>query len=789
MKTKSTTMKLLATGLALVLPAGALSQTSTTDSADKPAGEQITSNGLVLEEVLVTVSKRETSVQDLAASVVPLGSNLVEDFNIQSVDDIAKTIPNFLAKTPEKLSIRGIAASGYQGSNAPQPVAQHENGLFIAETGLVFPYFDIASIEVLRGPSGTVFGRNATAGAIDVRWKKPEQELTGAIDYQWRRNELDNDGSRVRGFINVPIADERLDMRAAFAYDDVEATYDNLSASSDDDPNAKTREWYRLYLTSDLNEDVSLGLRYVYLKDDRNQLVNSTPLEIRQSGLLEDLGVTPPSLTDVTKVDSGIIGNPSDDIREEFKTEGGSRLNRLDGDISWNLADIPVLGDIELFLIAGVSDSSNDILVDTDGTAGVLLDTYNEFDRDQTTAEFRVSSTGEGAVQWIAGLFYSDFDMDVNVALDGTAIDSGLAISLTGTSPQSTHNEARAAYLSMEVNLAQIMDSGPELVLFGGIRANRDKTELSGDQVLATTSAFPLGFPDSSFPLVIDIGKGEFEGDESFSKTTGELGARWSISDNAMTYLKYSNGYKAGKLQQIGDGSVGKVDPEELDAYEIGLKSRWLDGSLQFNMAAFYYDYTDLQITQLLDALPLVENAADATIEGIEIDLQYIPIENLTLMASVGYMSTKFEEFCAQDPYAPSASADPGCSDDKPQNLSGNELPDAPKWSSSLIAQYDLGLNDLGRVLFSLRSTYHDDFYMRPQNLDIDTVDSYTQTDIRARWSSPQAHYEVELFVENLEDEDDIFLSNVTLSSPGMMSLLDHVPGRRYGVMLRYNLF
>lgn len=778
----------LAFGLALVCPLTAVAQSS--DSSPPVAGQR-TASGLVLEEVLVTVSKREESVQDVPASVAPLSSRMIQELNILSIRDVANVIPNIVAKTSEKLSIRGIAAAGYQGSNAPQPVAQHVNGLFIAETGIESPYYDLGSIEVLRGPSGTVFGRNATAGAIDVHWRKPEDSLSGSIDYQVRETEQNNVGQLVRGFVNAPIAGEKLAVRAAFAYEDIEATYDNQSASGRDDPNSRERQWYRIYATSELTEDISLGLRYIYMEDDRDQQVNSPPIEVRRSGLLEDLGVTGLPVNDVTTVNSAIVGNRIDKsaVSEEFRDNGGSDLHRVAGDVTWNLNSVPLLGDIELFLIAGKTDSSNDILIDTDGTAQSILDTYNQFDRDQTTGEFRVSSTGDGALSWIAGVFYSDFDMDVDVDLQGIAVDNGLAINLAGQAPQSTKNEARAVFLSMEYNLAQVLASGPEVVIFGGVRENHDKTRLSGNQQLFTSTAFPLGFPDAGFPLEFDLSKGEFSGNEKFSKTTGELGARWHFSDNAMTYLKYASGYKAGKLQQLPDGSVGKVEPEQLDAYEIGLKSRWLDNSLQFNAAAFYYDYKDLQVTQLIEAVPLVENAADATIWGIEADVQYIPIENLTLMASVGYLDTEFDNFCSQDPYQPSVTPEGGCPGDKPQDLSGNELFDAPKWSTSLVAQYNLQLDDLGQVLFSLQSTYRDDFYRRPQNLSIDEVDSYTITDFRAQWSSRESRYEVELFVENLEDNDDIFLSSVTLSSPGMMSLLDHVPGRRYGASVRFNFF
>lgn len=760
-----------------------------TDNPLPPTGANTSrhaSSGRVLEEVVVTVSKRKELVQDIAASVSPLSSSLIQELNILNVRDIANIIPNIVAKTAEKLSIRGIAAAGYQGSNAPQPVAQHVNGLFIAETGIESPYYDLSSIEVLRGPSGTVFGRNATAGAIDVRWQKPEGTLSGSIDYQVRETEHNNTGQLVRGYINAPLLDEKLAMRAAFAYDDIEATYDNLSASGSDDPNARQRQWYRIYLTSEPTEDISLGLRYIYQEDNHDQQVNSQPLEIRRNGLLQELGVSGLPENDVAKVNSGIIGN---NVNNPFGSNGGSDLHRVDGDVTWNLDSVPVLGDIELFLIAGHTDSNIDILIDADGTEISMLDTINKFDRKQTTGEFRISSRGDGALSWIAGVFYSDFKMDVDVSLEGIAIDSGLAINLAGDSPQSTDNKSRAAFLSMEYDLSQAWDSAPDVVVFGGIRENKDKTKLSGDQQLFTSTAFNLGMPDAPFPLVLDLSKGEFSGSENFSKTTGEFGARWSFSENAMAYAKYANGYKAGKLQQIADGSTGKVEPEQLDAYEIGLKSRWLDNSLQLNAAAFYYDYKDLQVTQLIDALPLVENAADATIQGLELDMQYIPFENMTLLASLGYMDTEFDSFCSQDPYQPVTVVDSGCSAQKPQDLSGNELSDAPKWSGSLVAQYNLPLDDMGQVLFSVQSSYRDDFYRRPQNLEIDKVDSYFITDLRALWSSREGRYEVELFVENVADKDDVFLSSVTLSSPGMMSLLDYVPGRRYGASVRVNFF
>ncbi len=743
-------------------------------------------SGMVLEEVVVTVSKRKELVQDIPASVSPLSSTLIQELNILNVRDIANVIPNIVAKTPEKLSIRGIAAAGYQGSNAPQPVAQHVNGLFIAETGIESPYYDLSSIEVLRGPSGTVFGRNATAGAIDVRWQKPEDSYSGSIDYQVRETEDSNTGQLVRGYVNAPLLGKQLAMRAAFAYDDIEAMYDSLAASGGDDPNARKRQWYRVYLASAPTEDISLGLRYIYQEDNHDQQVNSQPLEIRRGGLLEDLGVVGLPVNDVAKVNSGIIGN---NVNNPFGTNGGSSLHRVDGDVTWNLDSVPVLGDIELFLIAGRTDSDIDILIDADGTEVAILDTINEFKRKQTTGEFRVSSRGDGALSWIAGMFYSDFDMDVDVSLQGIAIDSGLGINIVGESPQSTDNESRAAFLSMEYDLSRIMDSALDVVLFGGIRENKDKTKLSGDQQLFAPTAFPLGSPGTEIPLDLDLSKGEFSGSENFSKTTGEFGARWSINESVMAYAKYANGYKAGKLQQIADGSAGKVEPEQLDAYEIGLKSRWLDNSLQVNAAAFYYDYKDLQVTQLIEALPLVENAADATIEGLEIDLQYIPIENMTLMASLGYMNTEFDSFCSQDPYQPVTVVDSGCTADKPQDLSGNELSDAPKWSSSLVAQYSVPLNDLGQVLFTAQTSYRDDFYRRPQNLEIDKVDSYFITDLRALWSSREGRYQVEFFVENVADKDDVFLSSVTLSSPGTMSLLDYVPGRRYGAVVRMNFF
>jgi iron complex outermembrane receptor protein len=753
----------------------------------QPVQSRAETSGRILEEVIVTVSKRQESVQDIAASVAPLQGDVVDALNVLSVSDIANTIPNVVAKTPEKLSIRGIAAAGFQGSNAPQPVAQHENGLFIAETGVTFPYYDIGSIEVLRGPSGTVFGRNATAGAIDVRWQEPQDSLSASLDYQLQQVDGGGTGHLLRGFANVPIAGEHLLARAAFAYHDRAATFDNLAAAEKDDPNARERQWYRIYLASRPSDDVALRLRYIHLSDDRNSQVNSVPLDIRRSGLLESLGGSTIPQDDVTVVNSNIIGRSISDLREEFRDEGGAELNRVDGDVTWWINDLLILGDVEVFAIAGYSDSSHDILIDTDGTELSLLDTFNAFDREQFTTELRISSAGDQELQWIFGVFYSKFDMDVEVALEATALDSGLAISLSGTSPQSTRNTASAYYGNLEWNLAQRFADAPDITLFGGLRANRDETDFSGEQVLMSTSAFPIGMPQASFPLILDVGAGEFDGDDSFDETTGEFGLRYQMDDDVMLYAKYSKGYKAGKLQQIAGGDIGVVDPEILDAYEIGMKSRWLDQSLQLNAAAFYYDYADLQITQLRDALPIVENAADARIFGVELDAQYLATDQLLLTASLGYLDTEFKDFCAQDPFAPATVVQGNCDTVNPQDLSGNELPDAPNWSATLVSQYTQPLADYGEVLVTLRSTYRDAFYTRPQNLSIDEVNSHTLTDFRLQWISPESRYEVSLFVENIEDEGDLFLSNVTLSSPGLMSLLDHVPGRRYGASIRYN--
>lgn len=749
---------------------------------------------LMLEEIVVTVTKRAESVQDIASSVSALSSDTLRDYQVQTMYDVANFIPNVVVKTPGKISIRGVSASGFQGSNAPQPVAQHENGLFIAETGLEYPLYDIGSVEVVRGPSGTVFGRNATSGAIDVRWAEPTNEFEGGIEYRLRSGEYANSVRQVQGYVNLPIVEDRLQLRLAFVDHEAEAHFDNLAVPDSEDPGEGPRRWMRAYLQSQITDDLRLRLRYID-RQSEDKSVNSPPAEVRASGILERHGATPLPVNDLNQVRSDLFNGSSALVSDTdvFREGGDGGVKRFDGDLTWNVDSVPVLGDIELFLLAGQVDSFNNNISESDGSDVPILDTVNGFDRKQTSFEFRVSSTDEAAAfKWLFGYFRSDFDMDVDVVLEANLTNPLLpnfVIVLNGINPQSTRNKAEAFYFSGELDLEQALSNGPPITLFAGIRENKDETRFMGVQSIEGVGIRPEFTDPSVFiPLPLgELGAGPFDGETDFSQTTGEAGLRWHFQDDAMAYLKFAKGYKAGKLQQLPTGATGLVEPEELDAIELGLKSMLLDSRLQLNAAAFFYDYKNLQVTQLRDSQPLVTNATDADIWGLELDLQYLISADLSLSASLGYLSTEFKDYCSQNPFAPVTVIQANCTLENPQDLSGNELPDAPELTAALVLQHEMDLGNNGRLLSSFRSSYRGESFRRPQNDAIDEVSSYIISDLRLLWSSPSDTFQVELFVENLGDEDQIWLTAVDLSAPGQMALLNHLPGRRYGAAVKLN--
>ncbi len=754
---------------------------------------ETTRGGLYIEEVLVTVNKREESLQDVGASVTALDADMLEAANIEDPFNLAEMTPGVVTRGRENMTIRGI---GVDLIGVP-PVAFHENGLFIPNNNVGGNYYDLAAIELLRGPSGTVYGRNATAGALNLRWNPP----VDAVEFKLDTRAASLSERRLRAAINTPLLPNNwLNARLAMSDHRRDGLVTNLLAEKDRfHGDTKDDQMVRLWLQSQPTETLQLNLRYKYFQRDQYRISSATTLT-RNNGSLEEFGAEPlpQDRTLVRALAHRMIF--SEQARQLF----GERdyrdyqidVERLDAEVVWALDDLPLLGNVDITLLFGKSADHAFRPLDVDGTEATIVDVLRRERDDALIQEMRFTSQNDSAVNWIFGLFRARQESRLT-ALNFVKAKIDLADSVLGLplptggnifdlDVSTPHGEetvtSEAAYVNSTLRLKHWQSDLPDIEIFGGLRSNRDRQELFEVNDVA------LVLPNrANRTQAASLSGGSTGFEVEFEEPTGEFGAKWFLSDEHMVYAKVARGYKNGFGEVMDDGSLNEVEAEQLNAFEVGSKNRFFEGRLQFNAVAFAYDYSNLQVQQVRDTTTVTENAASARLSGLELDMTVAATENLYSIISLGYLKGTFDDFCSSDPAFPSLS-DPGCPEGE-QDLSGNDLQDTPRYKASLLLNYQRPLGEWGSLRAVLKTTWTDDYFLRHYNRDdVDRLASYTNTDIRLSWISPGGAFTVDAFVESLEDEDQLFFRPVPLGLgvDGVITSLGPNSPRTVGVSLGY---
>lgn len=852
--------------LALPLsPPGAAAQEPAAEKQEEEASEASGSPEGV-DRIVVTITKREEVLQDVAGSITAFDAEQLQNADIQNVADALHLIPNVQIKGDgnEAISIRGIS----QSFTSQSPVAQHMNGVFKFDgRSYSSQFYDLQALEIARGPSGTVYGRNATAGAINLRWNDPTPTLEAFGDYTMGNYDL----YQFRGGVNFPFSgedDETLMGRFVFTRESHDGYQDNVvEPRHSKDPGDADDFMVRGSLLSRPNQDLALHLRSYWTESrftptasrsrtdlypvgvfdlgllgqfpfdaynglqeftaaalfdgpDANtlpdsvigrlavthQLVNDTATleESFQAVMTEGFGLLPFGILN-TSAFTNVVGScppgaasgtcpvPGGDRRvrngrrDSFPNDEHYTIFGLEHETGWTLGEVAGLGDVGLTLLGGFERTHYDQAVDPDSSELRLADTIQLFDNDLYTAELRLASQSWETFDWIAGVFWFQRRQDF-YSENYTPFGDAFCGLCPFTADELNKDKGFAPFAS------GFYRPIPEVELSAGVRWNRDEVESSRDQ-----------------PAVGPRGAEMYDGESvRFRELTGEVGAKWFWTEGKMLYAKWGRGYKAGgfndslttKLKDVdGDGDLEEVavlepfEPERVDAFEIGSKNSFLDERLHLNLTGFWYDYTDLQVPKVTGLAVITDNAAEATIWGVELEAVARPFERMTLAAAIGYLDASFDEFCSDDPATfPDTDfpADPGCNDgpgpfDAEQDLSGNRLEDSPRWKTSLYAAYDFDLGDRGTLTPVVEFTWTDEYYLRPQNDSVDRVGDYTKTDLRLIWRSPGRRWTMEAFVDNLENEI-VYARNVYVAEfSNMMSGFGMLPPRTYGVRVGFS--
>jgi len=701
-----------------------------------------------LEEVVVTATKRDASLSDLSAAANVLGGDQIGPGGVQNVRDMYAEIPNLSIGDQfgfARIFMRGIGMTSIDiggegavsilqdGSIIPRPAAQ------------LVGMFDLEQVEVLRGPQGTLYGRGATAGAINIVTAKPGNEFGGYLNATVGNYNM----GTFEGAVDLPLGED-LALRLATKIERRDGYGDNLFTGNDvDDRNADA---FRATLSynPDSSWDATLSYQY-YEEDDNNYAFHYFGPSAGTAG-----GV-PPAVAVLGGSTVFDVGGTLYDIysdQEAINTRDGFMANAI---LNFELGD-----GISLRSTTSAQNMDRFLRDDLDSTEVNLFGQNNYTEESDSFGQEFTLNIERDNYSMLAGAMYFEEELfgEVFVPLTNICFLFGLC----GTPAGDAINQGRylqdgdvditayAAFVELTLPL------GERFSLIAGARYNYEEREGTGSFIF---DAIGLNVPTDAKADWDDI--------------TPRVTLEYRPSDDALLYATYNQAFKSGV---INTGSLSPpLDPETVDAFEVGYKGSSSDGRLSYALAAFFYDYQNVQIS-FVDETSTVStiNAAEAENYGAELELKLAMTDSLTLDLFATYLSAEYKEFVNGDYANGFATTD----------LSGNTLPNAPEYTFKLGLTYQAPLAN-GNLRVRGEAYYQDDVYFTEWNRADATQDGYGLINANADYSfGEDGRWMLSLWGRNLSDEE--IISNNIITAPLYSSLRvgSMLPPRTFGLTGSY---
>jgi iron complex outermembrane receptor protein len=717
-------------------------------------------DGDAMEEITVTARKREERMQDVPISMAVFSSEDLEARSISSLKELGQVTTNFSFYNHGQFG-RGGAIVYMRGIGQEDPdiywdpgVGVYVDGAYNGRMqGVDLDLMDLERVEILRGPQGTLFGRNTIGGAVNAVTAKPTDDFHGTAEITMGRfNRLDGKAS-----INIPLVPDKMAMKIAAA----SRNRDGYSTRLDFNTGEETGE---------LGDKDSASGRMVINwtpTDEVGLLLSVDTTRAREGGSARTVDVYNP-----TAPLSGLLNLFVDpDYGDAFLTDSkftsfadGTNATDLDTlgialTVDWDLGSWAVKS------ITSYRDTDMFSGVDPDGSFYNVIDFDVDIEHEQFSQELQFSGLSfDNRLNWVLGLYYFDEDgfnvNRVDVYRDLLAFSPPLPrIDPSFTS----HNSAKAeSYALFSQGTFSISD---KLSVTGGLRWTYDKK---------VVSAFRFAHLNNNAVVLPQGTK-----DKNWDALSGRAGLEYRWNDGIMTYFSVARGYKSGGIngRPVSDFAFSAFEPEFLWTYELGVKSDWLDNRLRLNGAIFFTDYKDMQF-QVIQGDPatgvpitVVDNAAQSEVRGFELDLVAVPATGLTLTASVGYLDAEYTEL---DP----TSILPISVD--------NKFVKTPKWSTTLSGEYALPIKDWGELRWRLDYSHKSEIHHDAANSLIVVQDGYGVLNARLTFDSADGNWAVSLFGTNLTDERYLMGGTDFLNVLGFAEM-QYARPREWGVSLKFN--
>ncbi len=668
-----------------------------------------------LEEVIVTAQKRTENLQIVPISVAVVSGAELAARNKTQIQELTRLVPGFTfadntSDAGRNILIRGVGTNSFSRSVDLSVGTVVDNVVSGSLSGSVLDFSDVERVEVLRGPQGMLFGKNASAGLLNITTRNPTEQFATGFGAAYGSENLVN----LNGYVSGPLIENELLGRLSMYSNTGDPILENLYPGGDDFNDRD--EWGgRGKLRWLVNDALEAMLNYTHVERNHTCCVAALRSVIPGS-IVEELG--------------GPVGPKNDKVLDNNTSRGDTKIDIYSLEANYTAGD---------YLLTSISSYTNDNIYgaaradDYTRTALPLNDSNEKYE--QYTQELRITSPADWTLSYVAGLYYFEQQIDQNFERYIDLYGIGLA-PVPNSGAVSTLMEAYNTNQSMAVFGQMTWNVASHTRLSLGARYNND--EITQDQ---TVGAVPGTLPEAP--------PGHISAQTSDQAWSWRVIAEQDIAAEAMAYASVARGYKGPGANSLPSGPSSAdvfVDPEIPTNYEVGIKSQWFENRLRVNAAAYYSQFKDFP------PLFYVTNAKELETQGVELELDAQPTDNLSFQGSLAYTDAIFSDWDDAPCYARQTVAE-GCIDDA-QNLSGADMPNSPDWAIYLSPTYSIPIASKPFDGFVTASYFwRDEVQFDTANNPLLTGDPYGTFDLYTGIAARDGRYRLQVYVLNLFDE------------------------------------
>lgn len=673
-----------------------------------------------LEQVVVTAQRRAEPLQDVPITISAVSSDELAQRGITNTLELGSAVPGLSMDQSQGYALphlRGVGNSGV-GPGIENSVALYVDNVYIASLPASALSLDnVQRVEVLKGPQGTLFGRNSTGGLIQVITKDPEHQFSGSAEVSVGNYGIVRSNAYVTGGLSQDVAA-------------------NLAVSVSHQGQGFGKNILNGRDVYDVDHDIAVSGKILAQLDSRTRATIEGDFSDVKSSLYTTASpyAKAPNYYYPGSVPLGNIRNVAEDAQPKSKFTGGGVSVHIEHDFDG----------FRLKSISAYRRSRYTFNADFDfGPAPYTRGQMDQKDR-QFSQEIQLQSTGSTSLDWTLGIYYLHLVAEqapLHLSFGGPAINPAFPLTdLQVTAEQDTDSVAGYAQATYHIT--------PSTHLTGGLRWTYERRDLRANSIGQIHGfTIPLGAPV----------RGHF----TTTKPEWRVALDQKVGGDVLLYATYNRGFKSGGYN-LGDPSVPPFKTESLDAYEVGAKTESFHHTLRLNLAGFYYKYKNIQVSRYVNGVSEIYNGAASNVYGIDLDADYEVSSNFYLSAGLEWLDDHFTNFpnadyfvnCPTVPYAP-------CS----RSAKGNRLPQASDFSATVSATYTVPLT-VGKLAFNIADAYRTKFYFEPNNSY--PQKAYHLLDASIAWTNDTQGLTVSLWGKNLTNSVHITNLGSALNAVGV---------------------